>query len=357
MILAKRAIQWATIYLAVITVVLCSLLLCFPNFHQIAVDRRLKMQAQASARESVLDLLLKNEQLTPGNLHILPPEKQLLLELPDGLKETDITYRHRYMDQTLEIVIDGIGHDYFEEYSMVGRSDHVEDVTYEFDGEKGIISIVLDGVYEADTEVKDGCLSIGFLKPHEVYDYVVVVDAGHGGGASGAVKQGISEKDIDLAITLELQKLFQKSEVDVGVYYTRLNDSNPTFAQRIGLANAAEADLFLSIHNNSTASGRMSAIKGTQVMYYSRDESGRSQDFARRCLEVMTETLGSVDKGLVPVDNIYVLHHSRVPAALVEVGFMTNRQELELLNSQEYQHLTAEALYQAVMETLEEQHE
>lgn len=352
--LEKRAMQWAAVFLAALTIGLCSLLLHFPNFHQMAVDRRLRVQTADDAKVSVLDLLRDNEQLLSGEFHVVPMEKQLRLELPEGVGEADVSCRQYYMDRTLEIVIDGIGRDYFEKYSMVGSSDHVEDVTYESAGGEGVISIVLDGVYEADTAVKEGYLYIGFLQPHEVYDYVVVVDAGHGGAASGATKQGVSEKDIDLAIVLELQEIFQESGANIGVYYTRLDDSNPTFAQRVGLANGAGADLFLSIHNNSTSSGRMSSIRGTQVMYYSLDETGRSQRFAQKCLDQVTSVLGSVDNGLMKGDNIYILHHAQVPAALVEVGFMTNRQELALLNSPEYQRMAATALYQAIMETLEE---
>ncbi len=190
------------------------------------------------------------------------------------------------------------------------------------------------------------------MTPRDVYDKVVVIDAGHGGRAVGANKQGINEKDIDLAIVLKLKEIFDNSDQNIGVYYTRTDDSNPTFDQRVQLANKSDADLFISIHNNSTRSGRMSGTSGTQVMYDETSEASRQ--FAQICLEEVTGRIGSRDKGLVEGDSIYIIRTSEVPVALIEVGFMTNKDELEKLNSDAYQRETAEGVYQAVLRAFEE---
>ena len=141
------------------------------------------------------------------------------------------------------------------------------------------------------------------------------------------------------------------SDENIGVYYTRTDDSNPTFDQRVQLANKSQADLFISIHNNSTKSGRMSSTHGTQVMYSESDtkELG-SKAFAQICLDHVTEALESRDKGLVEGDEIYIIRTSEVPVALIEVGFMTNQEELNLLNSTDYQKKAAEGVYDAVID-------
>lgn len=126
-----------------------------------------------------------------------------------------------------------------------------------------MIEVTTNKVYELQTEYDAQNFYFNFLTPHEVYDKVVVIDAGHGGRAVGANKQGINEKDIDLAIVLKLKEIFDNSDQNIGVYYTRTDDSNPTFDQRVQLANKSDADLFISIHNNSTRSGRMSGTSGT----------------------------------------------------------------------------------------------
>ena len=165
---------------------------------------------------------------------------------------------------------------------------------------------------------------------------------------------GVYEKDINLDLVLELKKLFDESDKNIGVYYTRTDDSNPSFANRVGLANDSEADVFLSVHNNSTASGRMSSINGTEVMYEGGDTTGESKKFSSICLEHLLDELGSKSKGTVVGDEVYIIRMSEPPVALVEVGFMTNQKELEALQDTEYQQKAAKALYDAVLEYLEE---
>jgi len=79
-----------------------------------------------------------------------------------------------------------------------------------------------------------------------------------------------------------------------------------------------------------------------------------SQRLAEICMEELTEELGSRDRGILKGDSIYIIKNSEVPVALVEVGFMTNKEELKLLNSAEYQKKTAEAIYKAIFRALEE---
>ena len=241
---------------------------------------------------------------------------------------------------------------YFESDPLTGSSNHIDNLSYAVSrGSSGLIEITMDQVYELDMDYDENYYYFDFLTPHEVYDKVVVVDAGHGGRAPGATKQGINEKDIDLGIVLQLKEIFDNSDENIGVYYTRTDDSNPTFDQRVQLANKSQADLFISIHNNSTKSGRMSSTHGTQVMYSESDtkELG-SKAFAQICLDHVTEALESRNKGLVEGDEIYIIRTSEVPVALIEVGFMTNQEELNLLNSTDYQKKAAEGVYDAVLD-------
>lgn len=178
----------------------------------------------------------------------------------------------------------------------------------------------------------------------------------------GAVKSGLQEKDIDLAIVQEIKALFdnrkdhQMDGKSVGVYYTRLKDENPALERRVGLANAAHADLFVSVHNNSTASTQAADyLHGTQVLYREKDESKMSSErFAQICLDEMTEALSSKKLGLLEGDDIYIIKNSKMPVALVEVGFMTNPGELEKLSSAEYQRKAAQGIYDAVQRAFEE---
>ncbi len=350
-----RLFRITAILMIVITGIMCGALFYFPDLHTYAQGWKDEKEEQLQQRSSLLSLMQDNTTKQPQTEEEML--KQLRVQLPEGVALEDVFLSNQYMSQTLVITIPNIGKSYFEEHPIVGGSDHIVDLFYESDGTSGRIDIVLDRVYEPDVTVKDGYLYLGFIPPHEKYEYVVVVDAGHGGGAPGATKKGINEKDIDLQIVCKLKEIVEQSDGKLGVYYTRLDDSNPSFASRVGLANLCDADLFLSVHNNSTASGRMSSISGTQVMYSEGDESGKSQAFAEICLEELTNTLGSRNKGLVEGDEIYIIRNANMPVALAEVGFMTNQQELDKLNSESYQQQTAQALYNAIIRTLEEQHE
>ena len=68
----------------------------------------------------------------------------------------------------------------------------------------------------------------------------------------------------------------------------------------------------------------------------------------------MTEEIGSKNKGLVKGDSIYIIRTSEVPVALIEVGFMTNEEELALLRSKEYQKQTAQGIYDAILRAFDE---
>ena len=223
--------------------------------------------------------------------------------------------------------------------------------------EYGVIEISLDSVVELQKTSDEHYIYMDFLTPHEVYDKVVVIDAGHGGNAPGATKQGINEKDIDLAIVLKVKELFDEAgDESVGVYYTRTDDSNPSLEQRVDMANKAGADLFISVHNNSTKSGRMSSINGTAVMYDEEkaSEENGSMQLAQICLEEMTAALGSTSKGIVKGHEIYIIRTAEMPVALIEVGFMTNQDELNRLNDEAYQKEAAQAIYNAIYRAFQE---
>ena len=84
--------------------------------------------------------------------------------------------------------------------------------------------------------------------------FTVVIDAGHGGNDPGAVGRRGKEKNINLSVALKLGKLIEANCTDTKVVYTRKKDTFVPLHRRAEIANAAKADLFISIHTNSLAS-------------------------------------------------------------------------------------------------------
>ncbi len=351
----EKVLKWITPFVVVMTAAVCIGLLFFPKLHEysvLAAEKRL-LREQAYAQSDHASFEQDPEEIveqTDGGR-----DSQLKIELPDGITLSDLTIENHYLTRDVFIRIPQAPDDYFSRYRVQGSCDHISAISYYQEKEDGVIILGLDRVFELEEDYQSGNLYLNFLDPHEVYDKIVVIDAGHGGRASGAAKIGISEKDINLAIVLELKGILDENTENIGVYYTRTDDSNPTLDQRVQLANAVQADLFLSVHNNSTATGKFSGISGTEVLFDEADDSElSSRRLAQICLDEVTDALGSSKRGLLEGDNIYIIRTSEVPVALIEVGFMTNRKELDALTSPEYQKQAAEGIYAAILRAFEE---
>ena len=282
---------------------------------------------------------------------------ELKIQLPSGVNENEITLESDYVTQTIFVKMKTDADNYFTEYSISGSSDHISSMQYYRQSGDGVIAITTDKVYEIGHRVSDGNIYIDFTDFHDVYDKVIVVDAGHGSRMTGAVRNGIEEKDINLDIVLALKDIFDNYSGDkkLKILYTRTTDVNPTLQQRAALANKADADLFVSVHNNSSGTGNFTSVHGTQVLYsQSDDRELGSKRFAQICLDNVTATTGNSSFGLLAADDIYIVRTSDAPVALVEVGFMTNREELDKLSDPGYQKQAAQGIFNAVMQAFDE---
>lgn len=360
----ERILKKTAIFVAVLSVTACISVFYLPRLGTVSEEilEAYKIYQTKTKEESLnmtgLELLeYNNEQAQKEQNEDAEFVSQLRLELPLGVSGDDLEITQNYVTQTINIVIPYANSEYFYEYPMLGRSDNIDSLTYESRNGYGIVEFVTDQVFELDTSFDKDYFYIDFLTPQEVYDKVVVIDAGHGGNAPGATKQGIYEKDIDLSIVLKLKEIIDASgNTSIGVYYTRLTDENPSFEHRVGLANKSNADLLISVHNNSTPSGRMSSINGTEVLYDESKESLEfsSMGFAQICLEEVIAMTGSANKGLVTGSEMYIIRNSEAPVALIEVGFMTNQVELTNLCSEEYQMKVAQGIYNAILRAFAE---
>lgn len=359
----ERMLRWVTVLLGILAVVVCACLYVLPEVRAQEV-----LAADVVSPWDVIDEAVPAEEDQTGELLAAASPEQVVIEdedeeerkellsieLPQGMTEDRFEVGNDYLTQTVRISFDESVEDYFAEYGIRGKREPVRFMSYYRDGEKGVLVLELNGVYELDYFCENGKLYMNFVDPHERYDKVIVVDAGHGGNASGATQKGTQEKDINLAMLLELQAILDEDE-RIGVYYTRTTDVNPTLDQRVQLANRANADLFISIHNNASATKNYSQKRGTLILYSESDQSElSSKRFARICADTVSTVLGSKNRGLLEGDNIYIIRNSRVPVALIEVGYMTQNEELELLKTAGYQHRAAEGIYQAILRAFEE---
>ena len=151
--------------------------------------------------------------------------------------------------------------------------------------------------------------------------YTIMLDAGHGGRDPGAVYNGRQEKDDSLALTLAVGELLQERGVDV--LYTRTTDVYESPYQKAMEANAAGADFFISIHRNS--SPEANTYSGVESLVYNK--SGIKLEMAENINEQL-EAVGFVNLGVKERPGLVVLRRTRMPAVLVEVGFINSDTEI-----------------------------
>jgi N-acetylmuramoyl-L-alanine amidase len=211
----------------------------------------------------------------------------------------------------------------------------------------------------------------------------IVIDPGHGGHDPGAQARGLNEADLTLDIALRLEKLFQ-DEAGMEVVLTRRSNEYIGLEERTAIANREGADLFLSIHANTS---RSSSASGVETYFLSfaatpdaeavaaRENSAHggemhklpdmiraitlnnkldeSRDLAGMVQESLVARLRRSNKSVVnrgvKKAPFVVLIGAEMPSVLAEVSFLTNRQEQSLLKTSTYKQRIAEALHAAVM--------
>ena len=340
----RKILKWATWWIGLLTVVMCTSLYLLPNLKD----------GFAAAVQNVPELLFQETPIEIDEGPVLD-DKKLNIELPKGLTGNDVKIENDYVNHTIYVRFSKAVDNYSENYIVRGSSNHIANLSYYKESGKGVLEIKLDKACEYLYSYQEGFLCLEIKDLHEVYEKVVVIDAGHGGSQPGAVKKDICEKDLNLHIVFKLKDLLDEvDEKKIKVFYTRLEDSNPSLADRANMANQLDADLFISVHNNASANGRFSDLKGTMVLYSESQPESASMRFAQICLENVNRSTGSKDLGLVKADDIYIVRNSKVPVALIEVGYMTNTKELNNLCNEEYQRKAAQGIYNAIMQAFEE---
>ncbi|OMC73467.1 N-acetylmuramoyl-L-alanine amidase [Paenibacillus odorifer] len=173
---------------------------------------------------------------------------------------------------------------------------------------------------------------------------LVVLDAGHGAKDSGAVGvTGKYEKNFNLAIVLKTAALLKK-ESNIDVVLTRSDDTFLELKDRAAMANNLKADLFISVHANSSAS---SAASGTET-YYQREAS---KALAKVMHKYLVEATGLSDRG-VRYGNFHVIRETKMPAVLLEVGYLSNKKDETLLFTEALQNKVAASIVSGIKEYL-----
>ncbi|GEM_PF-646275 len=173
----------------------------------------------------------------------------------------------------------------------------------------------------------------------------VVIDPGHGAHDPGGLgTTGVQEKDIVLAVGLKVADLLRQ-DPNINLIMTRSDDTFVTLDGRAQIANNANADLYLSIHANIADT---SSAGGTETYYADAKRSKPLADIIQKHVQAAT---GFKDRGSKQAKYV-VINKTTMPAALVELGFLSNALEESSMTQSDFQQRVAEAIVAGIKEYL-----
>lgn len=184
---------------------------------------------------------------------------------------------------------------------------------------------------------------------------VVVIDAGHGGtdpGASGVFEgKAYKEKDINLSVALKVRDILEEN--NVRVLMTREGDTYPTLTERADFANINNAVIFTSIHSNSATTDTASGYEVYYSLLNNNETTGlSSKELAGQIISKLKDNINTRNRGVKTADHV-VTRSSIMPAVLVEIGFMSNHEEMGLMLTDEFQNQFAKGIADGILAVIE----
>lgn len=264
--------------------------------------------------------------------------------IPEAFNLKDITVNDLYNEN--KIIID-LGKNYGSELKT-GRWDIGDTIVGAVSIENGNTTriVIEEKMIRAVNLEKNGQnLTIELVAPKEKYEQIIVLDAGHGGSDAGSSGNGVREKDVNLNQTKAIKDYIEQNS-NIKIYMTREEDVYPGLRDRTNLANQIEADMFISVHNNSFTE----TSKGTEVLYYPSTTDTRSKQMAEIALRHIVNECGTYNRGVKARPDLVVLNTSKMPAILLEGAFISNPTEAALLKSETFTQNYGRAVGNAILE-------
>lgn len=241
--------------------------------------------------------------------------------------------------------------------SAVRFAGHGSDLYPEYAHTVRVVLDLKEGITRKDNvelvPLPKGLLLTTFLERREEINFTpttpidpqkktVVLDAGHGGSQTGALYAGVNEKDINLAVAKKVEAILLRQGYNVVM--TRAEDTMVGLYDRADIANAVEADVFVSIHSNAAEN----STDFTGIYTYYHPSSRRGARLAQAIQTPLCELTGGIDRGIKDADFV-VLRETNMCAVLVEMGFMTNSGELQRLITPSYQDKLAAGIAEGIV--------
>ncbi len=294
--------------------------------------------------------------------HYNSAEAAARIIIPKLSKESSAELEDEYINRKIRITVNNSQYAAYTKDMVLCDKDVVKEIGIKdvcppgSDTVSTLITIELGSVYEYNLYEENNKYIIDMFDIHSVYDKVIVIDAGHGGGDNGcgSLDSRYYEKDVTLSIVKLLKE--RLDETDIKVYYTRLADETVYLKPRAALANAVRADMFISIHCNYYDRYPAYRISGAETLYSSVNK--KMKILNRRLANIMIDEFTSAtDINKRSVINrkkeLFILKKSRVPSTIVEMAYLSNADDVKHFKNIKKRKKVVEGLYNGIVEAYE----
>jgi len=346
------------------------------NYEQFSSLDSLKSVQSINISPSMINIMIEKSQTSQyfitqtGNTYRITlyedkivdnADYDLQINLPSGVNYSDVQNEDRYYDDQFAIILPGDYRNYYMSNPLSASNDVVSDISviYNNNNETEII-VSTTKLQGYKLEENSGFIGVSIGNPRDIYQNIVVLDAGHGGTDPGAIRSlngvTINEKDINFSIMYNrTKKYFNAEDSNIKVYYSRYNNTKVDLYERAAFAEEVGADLFVSLHMNANNG---TSIRGTEIYYSdvnnSVSEIGlRSKGLATIFINSLPSMVGTKKRDIRSQAYV-VVKYNTVPAILVELGFMSNKEDLALITNSSFQENAAKSIYDVLCNVFDE---
>ncbi|HHU70208.1 MAG TPA: AMIN domain-containing protein [Thermoanaerobacterales bacterium] len=316
-----------------------------PNIARIVLDLENKVQFEAKSLQDSEIIAVTFMSSVEGVKYGVSDSQKIVSITTEG--KVNYNVFELTGPERLVVDIEGVILNTDEEIIEIDGDDLVKRIrTAQFQMNPHIVRVVVDlnkkvGGYNVLYEDKEIRL---VLNSSSLAGRRIIIDPGHGGDDPGATSiTGVHEKVLTLDTSKRLKALLERAGAEV--YMTRESDTSIKGPVRVEVANKINGDALISIHYNSYTNPE---INGTEVLYCP-DTTGKNKKLARLVQQELVKHLGSRDRGLRERPDLVLLRETSMPSVMVEVGYISNKDEEKKILNPEYRQQAAQAICNALV--------
>lgn len=280
------------------------------------------------------------------------PRNHFVIRLPESVTQRSVTDYDDYHNNRFTISFPGNYLSFLTEQDTYNPVKTLKNVQFNYKAadDTTIITFQTTKIQGYSITIAGGYLAVRIADPSEIYEKIVVLDAGHGGIDPGTLRGKVYEKNVNYnVINVYAPEYFKDS--DIKVYFTRTTDKKIALQARADFAASVQADFFISFHVNANSN---SAVNGTNVYYSASNNKAtatglKSSYIATTLVNKLSSAWNTKNRGIL-TEKFVVIHNNKVPAVLIECGFITNDNDFEKIKDTAYQKKAAKAIFDAVSE-------